>query len=75
MIICICQGKSERDVNRAIDHGATSLRDLQRCGIGDQCGSCHNALRGMLTRAATAAAMPAEVPACPACAGAEAVAV
>ena len=65
MIICICRGKSERDVARAIDVGATSLVDLQRCGIGDQCGSCHNSLRAILARAADdrAAASP-----CPACA-------
>jgi bacterioferritin-associated ferredoxin len=63
MIICICRGKSDREINRAIDNGAASLRDLQRCGIGDQCGSCHNALRGMLARAASAA----EAQPCPAC--------
>jgi bacterioferritin-associated ferredoxin len=62
MIICICRGKSDRDVNRAIEAGASSLRDLQRCGIGDQCGSCHNALKGMLARAAATEAQP-----CPAC--------
>jgi bacterioferritin-associated ferredoxin len=68
VIICICRGKSERDVENAIEAGASSLRDLQRCGIGDQCGSCHNALKGMLARAAAAAA---EVRPCPACASAD----
>jgi bacterioferritin-associated ferredoxin len=48
VIICICRGKSDRVIAKAIDNGATSVRDLQRCGIGDQCGSCHNSLRGML---------------------------
>ncbi|HEX8616595.1 MAG TPA: (2Fe-2S)-binding protein, partial [Thermoanaerobaculia bacterium] len=52
VIICICRGKSDRDIAQAIENGATSLRDLQRCGIGDQCGSCNNTLRGMLARAA-----------------------
>jgi bacterioferritin-associated ferredoxin len=66
VIICICRGKSDRDVNRAIEAGATSVRDLQRCGIGDQCGSCHNSLRAMLARAASESAAPAEM--CPACA-------
>lgn len=66
MIICICRGASESDVTRAIDRGAESLRDLQRCGIGDQCGSCHNSLKAMLTRAAAAR----EAQPCPACAGA-----
>lgn len=71
MIICICRGKSDRDINRAIDNGAATLRDLQRCGIGDQCGSCHNSLRGMLARAAAAA----EAAPCPACATPEVPAV
>lgn len=67
MIICICRGKSDRDINRAIDNGATTVRDLQRCGIGDQCGSCHNSLRSMLAQAAAAAAPPAAAVPCPAC--------
>lgn len=54
MIICICRGKSEKEIARAIDNGATSVRDLQRCGIGDQCGSCHVSLRAMLTQSAAA---------------------
>ena len=70
MIICICRGKSDRDINQAIDAGARSVRDLQRCGIGDQCGSCHTSLRMML---AEAAAADESVPAaaaqpCPSCA-------
>lgn len=63
MIICICRGKNERDVMKAIDNGATTVRDLQRCGIGDQCGSCHNSLRVMLAEAAASAA-PTPCPAC-----------
>jgi len=51
-------------VERAIDDGASSVRDLQRCGIGDQCGSCHVMLRAMLARAEASAAASA----CPACA-------
>jgi bacterioferritin-associated ferredoxin len=61
MIVCLCRGKNERAVQAAIDAGAGSVRDLMACGIGDQCGSCHNVLRGMLARAA--AAQP-----CPTCA-------
>jgi bacterioferritin-associated ferredoxin len=65
VIICICRGKSEKDIARAIAHGAAAVRDLQRCGIGDQCGSCHNSLRAMLAQAA-AAAQP-----CPSCVASE----
>lgn len=67
MIICICRGKSDRDIHEAIAEGATSVRDLQRCGIGDQCGSCHHTLRAMLAQSiaadqAAAAAMVAQQP-------------
>jgi bacterioferritin-associated ferredoxin len=54
VIICICRGKSDRDVHEAIAEGATSVRDLQRCGIGDQCGSCHSSLHSMLASAIAA---------------------
>ena len=62
MIVCICRGATDRDIRRAIDRGAESVRDLQRCGIGDCCGSCHNSLRAIL--AASAAQQP-----CPVCLG------
>jgi bacterioferritin-associated ferredoxin len=71
VIICICRGKNERDIAKAIDNGASTVRDLQRCGIGDQCGSCHNTLRVMLAEAAEARAAVAQP--CPACTGADSV--
>lgn len=67
MIVCICRGASHRDVERAIEAGASTVRDLQRCGIGDQCGSCHNMLRTML---AAAVARDAEAAAAACAAGA-----
>ena len=63
MIVCVCRGATDKQVMNAIGNGASSLRDLQRCGIGDQCGSCHNTLRMMLAAAAEIAEQP-----CPACA-------
>ena len=65
MIVCLCRGKSDRDVLKAIDAGASSIRDLQRCGIGTDCGSCHGLLRQMLADAAVAAR---ERESCPQCA-------
>jgi bacterioferritin-associated ferredoxin len=62
VIVCICRGATERQVQNAIDAGASSLRELQRCGIGDECGSCHVSLRAMLS-----ASQPE--PVCPAHAG------
>ena len=64
MIVCLCRNKSERDVHNAIHAGASTLRDLQRCGIGTDCGSCHGMLRQMLAEAETACPVcgqPAEV--------------
>ncbi len=70
MIVCVCRGASERDVHRAVDRGASSIADLQRCGIGTECGSCHKLLRLMLADArhtdavaVPASAIPAESPA------------
>ncbi len=74
MIVCVCRGKSEKQVMRAIEAGASTLRDLQRCGIGDQCGSCHSSLVMLLARAAATEAAHHGEP-CPACALAEGVAV
>ncbi|MEO8381067.1 MAG: (2Fe-2S)-binding protein [Acidobacteriota bacterium] len=65
VIICICRGKSERHIDRAIDAGASSVADLQACGVGDQCGSCHNSLRALLARADVSAAA-ASASSCPA---------
>ena len=48
MIVCLCRAKNERDVLRAIDAGAETLGGLQACGIGTDCGGCHNFLRKML---------------------------
>jgi len=48
MIVCICRAKNERDVLRAIEAGSETLGDLQECGIGTDCGGCHNSLRSML---------------------------
>ena len=65
MIICLCRAKTDRDVLEAIEEGAASLRDLQRCGIGTDCGSCHNMLQVMLQTAAAEAAVarpPVAVP-------------
>ena len=51
MIICVCRGASERDILNAIDDCAETVSDLQRCGIGTECGSCHNMLWKMLAEA------------------------
>ena len=54
MIVCLCEGITERDVEEAAHHGARSLDRLARVtGAGTCCGSCHSALRNVLARCVT----------------------
>jgi len=68
MIVCICRGVSERRIRQEIARGASSIDELRRCGIGDQCGSCHPVLQLLLADAA--AAVPSANAAC-ACANSD----
>jgi bacterioferritin-associated ferredoxin len=67
MIVCICRAKNERDVLRAIEAGAETLTDLQACGIGTDCGGCHNSLRVMLRANENVPAIFAPMPVAAAC--------
>ncbi len=41
MIVCLCYGKSERDVDAVIRDGAESVEAVgDRCGAGTGCGAC-----------------------------------
>jgi bacterioferritin-associated ferredoxin len=41
MIVCMCYGKSERDVDAEIRAGADSVEAIgDRCGAGTACGAC-----------------------------------
>jgi bacterioferritin-associated ferredoxin len=41
MIICICHRVSERDIDKAVSEGASSLRQLkERLQVGTGCGAC-----------------------------------
>ncbi|MCB9547130.1 MAG: (2Fe-2S)-binding protein [Myxococcales bacterium] len=49
MIVCICEGVSDREVKRVLRQGACDLGSLRReCGAGGDCGSCRPQLRRML---------------------------
>jgi bacterioferritin-associated ferredoxin len=56
VIICICEGVTDREVRERVRRGAVSLDALQqRCGAGGDCGSCRADLRRILreTRSAS----------------------
>lgn len=41
MYICICKAVSDRRIRRAVEEGATTLRELrERTGLGTNCGKC-----------------------------------
>ncbi|HUP49259.1 MAG TPA: (2Fe-2S)-binding protein [Thermoanaerobaculia bacterium] len=63
MIVCICRAGTDRDIAAAIEEGASSLFDLQRCGFGTDCGTCHASLRQMLATADEPAAAATHPPA------------
>ena len=49
MIICLCEGVSDRDVQSAVGRGCRSVADLSRSnGAGSGCGSCHSQLRELI---------------------------
>lgn len=51
MIVCFCHGINDRALEKIIDNGATTVRDIgDACGAGTDCGSCANRLRRTLKR-------------------------
>jgi bacterioferritin-associated ferredoxin len=53
MIVCICAGVDDRELQEHIEGGARSLADLERkCGAGGDCGSCRDMLCDALEDAA-----------------------
>jgi bacterioferritin-associated ferredoxin len=53
MIVCLCAGVDEQEVQECIEDGARSLADFARkCGAGADCGSCQQMLLDALEDAA-----------------------
>ncbi|MBU6283248.1 (2Fe-2S)-binding protein [bacterium] len=49
MVVCLCQGVSEKHVRRAIADGASTRREVTRaCGAGGACGGCHSTIAEMI---------------------------
>lgn len=49
MIICLCEGISDRDVSAAARQGVQTVQELAKiCGAGNGCGSCRSDIRKML---------------------------
>ncbi|MDE0884724.1 MAG: (2Fe-2S)-binding protein [Myxococcota bacterium] len=49
MMVCQCNGVSDRTVRRVIRAGASTVGQVARsCGAGASCGGCEIAIRGLL---------------------------
>ncbi len=49
MIVCVCEGVSDREIRAAIQGGSRTVKDLGRaCGAGGDCGRCGLMLKQML---------------------------
>jgi bacterioferritin-associated ferredoxin len=64
MLVCLCEGVSERAIEEAVRDGATSIRELsRRTRAGTNCASCVCDLRTLLRRrACVTAAVPVADP-------------
>lgn len=52
MIVCVCEGVSDRDVRAAANRGAQTLDAIKRdCRAGGDCGMCRPDLRKLLREA------------------------
>ena len=46
MIVCLCEGLSDREIRRTCLGGARTLDEISnRCGAGTHCGTCKDSLR------------------------------
>jgi bacterioferritin-associated ferredoxin len=70
MIVCVCAGVSERQLEAVVAGGATTLKEVgRRCGAGTGCGACRSLVRDVLRRAhADAATAPMRTASAPAAA-------
>jgi bacterioferritin-associated ferredoxin len=49
MYVCICRAVKEETVRAAIDGGADTVEAVTAvCCAGDDCGSCHDVIEGMI---------------------------
>jgi bacterioferritin-associated ferredoxin len=63
MVVCLCQGVSEKRVRAAICAGAHSRKAVTKaCGAGAGCGGCHAAIRDMIREHQARIAAHADAP-------------
>ncbi len=49
MLVCFCNGISDRKIRRLVREGASSWREVARaCGAGASCGGCRPAVHALV---------------------------
>lgn len=49
MIVCICHGISDKDVDQMVQTGMSTPEEISSCsGLGTDCGSCLRKLRNFI---------------------------
>lgn len=49
MLVCHCNGVTDRHIRRSIREGAATPNEVaRRCGAGASCGGCHEGIRKIL---------------------------
>jgi len=49
MVVCLCQGISEKSVRASIEEGARTRQQVtESCGAGDGCGTCHRTIKTLI---------------------------
>ncbi len=56
MYICICHGVTNHEINRTLDAGASTMKDLrQELNVATTCGRCASCVKGLLKESLSAA--------------------
>ena len=52
MYVCVCKAVTDRQIHRAVENGASTLRELaQDLGVATQCGKCAKCAHSVLCEA------------------------
>ena len=51
MYVCVCNAVTDRDIQKAVSEGASTMRELSiQLGVATRCGKCAPAARALLLK-------------------------
>ena len=49
MYVCVCRAVTDKDIRKAMDEGATTVRELkEKLKVTESCGSCLESVRDLV---------------------------